>query len=120
MGALKKAGKHAEAAAVMDETRALKDKLDELDKTAAALDEQLRLSLARVPNLTRDEVPVGISEADNKIVKTWGERRNSTSSPSRTGRSAKRSAFSIWSAQQSSAVRASPSTWALGARSNVR
>ena len=59
VGALKKAGKNDEAAAVMEETRALKDKLDELDKTAAALDEQLRQSLARVPNLTRDEVPVG-------------------------------------------------------------
>jgi seryl-tRNA synthetase len=75
VGALKKAGKHDEAAAVMDETRALKDKLDELDKAAAARDEQLRLSLARVPNLTRDEVPTGASEAGNKVVKTWGEQR---------------------------------------------
>ena len=74
-GRLKKAGKNDEAAAVMEETRALKDKLDELDKTAAALDEQLRLSLARVPNLTRDEVPVGTSEADNITVKTWGEQK---------------------------------------------
>jgi seryl-tRNA synthetase len=73
VGALKKAGQ--DATAVMEETRALKDELDELDKTAASLDEQLRQSLARVPNLTRDEVPVGTSEADNKIVKTWGERR---------------------------------------------
>jgi len=73
VGALKKAGKNDEAAAVMNETRALKEKLDELDKAAAALDEQLRLSLARVPNLTRDEVPAGASEADNKTVKTWGE-----------------------------------------------
>jgi seryl-tRNA synthetase len=72
VGALKKAGK--DATAVMDETRTLKEKLDELDKTAAALDEQLRLSLARVPNLTRDEVPIGTSEADNVTVKTWGER----------------------------------------------
>jgi seryl-tRNA synthetase len=72
VGALKKTGKNDEAAAVMDETRALKDKLDELDKAAAALDEQLRLSLARVPNLTRDEVPTGLSEADNKTVKTLG------------------------------------------------
>jgi seryl-tRNA synthetase len=76
VGALKKAGKNDEAAAIMEETRALKDKLDELDKTAASLDEQMRLALARVPNLTRDEVPVGASEADNKVVKTWGERRN--------------------------------------------
>ena len=75
VGALKKAGKNDEAAAVMDETRALKDKLDELDRTAASLDDQLRQSLARVPNLTRDEVPVGASEADNKTIKTWGEQK---------------------------------------------
>ena len=73
VGALKKAGKNDEATAVMDETRALKDKLDELDKAAAELDEKLHQSLARVPNLTRDEVPIGTSEADNKTVKTWGD-----------------------------------------------
>ena len=73
VGALKKAGTEDAATAVMDETRALKEKLDELDKSRRRLDEQLRLSLARVPNLTRDEVPVGVSEADNKTVKTWGE-----------------------------------------------
>jgi len=73
VGALKKAGKNDEAVAVMDETRKLKDQLDELDRTAAELDEALRLSLARVPNLTRDEVPKGTSEADNVVVKTWGE-----------------------------------------------
>ena len=70
VGALKKQGQHEQAAAVMDETRALKDKLDELDQTAARLDEQLRLAIAGVPNLTRDEVPAGKSEADNVVVKT--------------------------------------------------
>jgi len=75
VGALRKAGKDDEAAAVMDETRALKSMFDVLDNAAATLDEQLRLSLARVPNLTRDEVPVGVSEADNKTVKTWGEQK---------------------------------------------
>src|SRR5208283_140615 len=75
VGALKKSGKHDEAAAIMDETRALKDKSDELDRSAATLDDRMRLSLARVPNLTRDEVPVGVSEADNQVVKTWGEPR---------------------------------------------
>jgi seryl-tRNA synthetase len=74
VGVLKKAGQ--DATALMDETRALKDKLEELDKTAAALDEQMRLSLARIPNLTRDEVPTGTSESDNVIVKTWGEKRS--------------------------------------------
>jgi seryl-tRNA synthetase len=75
VGALKKAGKDDEAAAVMEETRVLKEKLDELDREASGLDEQLRLALARVPNLIRDEVPAGTSEADNAVVKTWGEAR---------------------------------------------
>ena len=72
VGALKKAGQ--DASAVMEETRALKDRLDELDRTAALLDEQMRLSLSSIPNLTRDEVPTGTSEADNAVVKTWGEK----------------------------------------------
>jgi seryl-tRNA synthetase len=76
VGALKKAGKNDEAAAVMDETRALKEKLDDLDRTASELDEKLRQALARVPNLTRDEVPTGTSENDNAVVKTWGEKRS--------------------------------------------
>jgi seryl-tRNA synthetase len=70
---LKRTGQ--DATAVMDETRALKDRLEELDKAAALLDDQMRLSLASIPNLTRDEVPTGTSEADNVTVKTWGEKR---------------------------------------------
>jgi seryl-tRNA synthetase len=73
VGALKRQGQ--DATALMDETRALKDTLDELDKTAAALDDAMRFSLASIPNLTRDEVPTGQSEADNAVVKTWGEKR---------------------------------------------
>ncbi|HEY1805198.1 MAG TPA: serine--tRNA ligase [Terracidiphilus sp.] len=76
VGALMKAGKKDEAAAIQEETRTLKEKLDSLDKSAAELDEQLRFSLARVPNLTRDEVPIGVSEADNKTVKTWGDQKS--------------------------------------------
>jgi seryl-tRNA synthetase len=72
VGALKKAGQ--DATVVMDETRALKDELDNLDQTAAALDDRLRQVLAGIPNLTRDEVPIGLSEAENLTVKTWGER----------------------------------------------
>jgi seryl-tRNA synthetase len=70
VGQLKRAGR--DAAAVMDETRALKEELDALDTTAAGLDEQMRQSLARIPNLTREEVPPGKSEAENVVAKTWG------------------------------------------------
>jgi len=73
VGALKRASQ--DATAVMDETRALKDQLDELDKNAAFLDDQMRLALASIPNLTRDEVPTGKSEENNQVVKTWGEKR---------------------------------------------
>ena len=99
VGALKKAGQ--DATAVMEETRSLKDQLDELEKSAAALDEKMRLALASIPNLTRDEVPTGISEADNITVKIWGEKRTSISNQNRIGRSARRSAFSIWNGRPS-------------------
>ena len=74
VGQLKRQGQ--DATALMDETRALKEKLDELDATAARLDEQMYLSLSRIPNLTRDEVPTGRSEEDNVVVKSWGEKKS--------------------------------------------
>jgi len=73
VGLLKRNGQ--DATALMDETKALKERLDELDASAVALDEQMRQSLARIPNLTRDEVPAGKSDADNVVVKTWGTPR---------------------------------------------
>ena len=72
VGARKKAGENADD--LMEETRALKARLDELDSSAASLDDQMRLALSSIPNLTRDEVPAGASEADNKTVKEWGEK----------------------------------------------
>lgn len=72
VGALKKAGQ--DASALMDETRDLKERLDGLDTTATALVDEMQQALARIPNLTRDEVPEGKSEEDNVVVKTWGEK----------------------------------------------
>ncbi|MGA2537597.1 MAG: serine--tRNA ligase [Terracidiphilus sp.] len=71
VGAMKKSGQ--DATALMDEIRSLKDRLETLDQSATGLDERLRLSLAGIPNLTRNEVPAGKSEADNVTVNTWGE-----------------------------------------------
>jgi seryl-tRNA synthetase len=79
VGALKKAGQ--DASVLMEETRALKDKLDELDRAAAGFDDQMRQALSRIPNLTRDEVPTGFSEADNLTVKTWGEKKQYSFEP---------------------------------------
>ncbi len=71
VGKLKKAGQ--DASPVMDQTRALKDQADELEKAAAVSEETLRTLLASLPNLPADDVPIGKSEHDNVIVSTWGE-----------------------------------------------
>jgi seryl-tRNA synthetase len=56
----------------MDETRALKARMDELETAAAESETELRGILTRIPNLIRDEVPVGSSEQQNVEVKRWG------------------------------------------------
>ena len=71
VGKLKKAGQ--DASAVMDETRALKAKTDELEMAAAKSEETLRTLLASIPNLSADDVPFGMSEHDNVVVSNWGE-----------------------------------------------
>jgi seryl-tRNA synthetase len=72
VGALKKAKQ--DATALMDETRALKDEIEHLEVDASGFDERMRSVLERIPNLTRDEVPAGRSEADNVVVKEWGTK----------------------------------------------
>ncbi len=64
-----------EISSLTAEARKLKEESEALQKTANALDAQIADRLSRIPNLTRDEVPVGLSEADNKVVKTWGEQK---------------------------------------------
>jgi seryl-tRNA synthetase len=71
VGQLKKSGQ--DATAVMEETKALKQKMDALEAAASEAEEQLRAILTRIPNLPADDVPVGKSEHDNAEVKRWGE-----------------------------------------------
>jgi seryl-tRNA synthetase len=68
---LKKSGQ--DATTVMEETRTLRARIDELEAGAGESEEQMRSILTRIPNLTRDEVPVGPDERSNVEVKKWGE-----------------------------------------------
>ena len=61
-----------DASALMEQTRQLKDKIDQLEAAAAASDDELRSILASIPNLPQDSVPAGTSEEDNVEVKQWG------------------------------------------------
>jgi seryl-tRNA synthetase len=49
----------------------LKARIDEADSNVEKANEQLLEILISLPNLTRDEVPVGKSEADNRIEAYW-------------------------------------------------
>jgi seryl-tRNA synthetase len=52
----------------------LKANVDEFRRLAASADKLFFDARAVLPNLTRPEVPVGISEADNLVIKTSGEK----------------------------------------------
>jgi len=54
------------------ETKESRDKIQELEKTAAEYETQLRQLLAGIPNLPHDSVPVGKSAEDNVEVRRWG------------------------------------------------
>jgi seryl-tRNA synthetase len=69
---LKKSGQ--DATAVVEETRSLKTRMEELEAAAAASEDEMRAILSRIPNACRDEVPVGRSEEQNVEVKQWGRK----------------------------------------------
>jgi seryl-tRNA synthetase len=66
----KKAGQ--DAAAQMEESKVLRDRIQELEKTSSELETRLRDLLAGIPNLPSDTVPVGKGEHDNVEVRRWG------------------------------------------------
>ncbi len=70
VGALKKSGQ--DATALVEKVRGIKETIEQDQRGADAIDEQLRSILERLPNLPRASVPVGKSERDNVEVKSWG------------------------------------------------
>jgi seryl-tRNA synthetase len=67
---LKKSGQ--DAAAQMAETKELREKIQEREKTAGDLEQKLQEIMAGIPNLPSDTVPVGKSVDDNVEVRRWG------------------------------------------------
>jgi len=67
---LKKAGQ--DASAQMEQTKALREKGDVLEKQAAEIEQELRGLLAGIPNMPHESVPVGNSADDNVEVRRWG------------------------------------------------
>ncbi len=59
--------------AIIEETRALKSKMEALEASATEAEAQMQAILARIPNLPLADVPVGKSEQENVEIKRWGE-----------------------------------------------
>lgn len=75
IGALMGQKKLAEADAKKAETRAIGDRITELDKKVAEADEAREKVMLRLPNLPHACVPAGKSSADNPEVRVWGQKQ---------------------------------------------
>lgn len=68
---MKKAGENAdEQIAAM---RALGDKIAVDDKELKEVEEKLKAIMYEIPNMPAEDVPVGTSDVDNPVVRTWME-----------------------------------------------
>ena len=61
-----------DAAALISETKELREKISDAEKRAEESDAKLRNILTGIPNIPHDSVPIGRSEADNVEVRRWG------------------------------------------------
>ena len=71
IGKMKKAGENADVQ--MAEVRALGDKIAEDDKELKDIEARLKEILMTIPNMPAADTPVGSSDADNPVVRTWRE-----------------------------------------------
>ncbi len=71
IGKLKKAGQ--DASEQMAAVRALGDKIAEDDQELKAIEVRLKEILLSIPNIPADDVPVGVDDSANPVVRTWGE-----------------------------------------------
>lgn len=67
---LKKEKQNADA--LITETKAMRERIEELNKAVAAKDSEWQALLTRVPNLPHPSVPVGRSEEQNVEARRWG------------------------------------------------
>ena len=71
VGTLKKQGKNADA--LMAEVKQINAEIDKWDEQSTTLDEQVRTTLLKIPNLPSESTPDGTDESQNQEVRTWGK-----------------------------------------------
>jgi len=70
---MKKAGQ--DATELMNETKAMREEIQGLEKAAEEYDTRLREILVGIPNLPHESVPVGKTPEENVEVRRWGRPR---------------------------------------------
>jgi seryl-tRNA synthetase len=68
---LKKKGQ--DAAPLIAEMKKVSQDIKEMESSLAQADEELKPFLMIIPNIPHQSVPVGTSDKDNTVVRTWGE-----------------------------------------------
>lgn len=58
----------------IDEGKRLKDVLQELETRKSALDAEYVSMMIKLPNVPSVDTPIGTDEAENKVVREWGEK----------------------------------------------
>jgi len=71
VGELRKAG--GDASALMEEMRLIGERVKELDRRLASIEDEFGERLLMLPNRLHESVPVGEDEKDNIEVRRWGE-----------------------------------------------
>jgi seryl-tRNA synthetase len=54
--------------------RSIKDQLADLEHQLVTIDEEFNVLLRKVPNVPLENVPIGVSEKENVVVREWGEK----------------------------------------------
>ncbi len=75
IGGLMKEGRRDEAEAAKEDVRKIGNSISVLDEQVRELDEKIKNIILYIPNLPSDTTPVGASEEDNPVLRTFGEKR---------------------------------------------
>jgi len=70
-----KEGSDEEKATARAEAKKVSDRVKELEAQTKVIEADLDTLMLEIPNVPHESVPTGASEADNQLVRTWGEKR---------------------------------------------
>src|SRR5699024_793532 len=70
---LKREGKDADEA--ITKMRQVSDQIKEYDEQLSEVQQRLNLVMLSIPNIPHETAPIGESEDDNVVVRTWGEKK---------------------------------------------